>query len=134
MLLMINEDDFDVDKFLAFFHDDCIYDAASDLGIGETIKGKEAKADWFRRWKQEFPKRKLDVKNIYFSSWPLNLLNNACTVQWTLTETNKQGKTFRYDGASVAHIKNFKIIHATEYISFKGLPKLSDLIEPLAED
>jgi len=129
----MNEDDFDVDKFLAFFHDDCIYDAASDLSIGETIKGKVAKADWFSRWKQEFPKRKLDVKNICFSSWPLNFLNNACAVQWTLTETNKQGKKFRYDGTSVAHIKNFKIIHVTEYISFAGLPKLSALMEPLAE-
>jgi len=131
---MMNEDDFDVDKFLAFFHDDCVYNIASDLGIGETIKGKEAKADWFRRWKQEFPKRRLNVKNVYFSSWPLNFLNNACVVQWALTETNKQGKTFKYDGASVAHLRNFKIIHVTEYISFAGLPKLSDLMGPLADD
>jgi hypothetical protein len=116
------------------FHNDIVYDTPSDFGIGETLYGKKAVADWFRRWKEEFPKRKLDVKNICFSSWPLNFFNNSCAVQWTLTKTNKQGKTFRYDGASFVYIRKLKTIHATEYISFKGLPKLSELIEPLAKD
>jgi len=130
----MSEEDIDVDAILAMGHDDLVWDSTSDVGVGETLRGKKAVADWIRRWKEEFPKRKYDVKNICFSSWPLNFLNNVIMMQWTLTQTDKQGKTFKYDGATVMHMKNLKLIHATEYISFAGLPKLSDLIEPLAED
>jgi len=130
----MNEDDFDVDAVLAIFHDDVIWDSTTEFSIGETIRGKNNMADWFHRWKEEFPKRKFDVPNICFSSCPLNLFKNVVNIQWTLTETDKQGKTFRYNGVTIAHMKNFKCIHISDYMSCIGLPKLSDLIEPLAED
>jgi len=130
-ILLMNEDDMDVDAVLAMSHDDIIWDCTSDLGIGETVYGKKDVTDWFLRWKEEFPKRKFDVKNICFSRWPL-CLNNVITAQWSCTETDKQGKTLKYDGATVCHMKKFKVTHMSEYISFAGLPKLSDLIGPLA--
>lgn len=132
--LKMNEDDFDVDAMLAWGREDSIWDCTSDLGMGETLKGKEAITDWWRRWKEEFPKRKFEVKNICFSSWPLNILKNVCIIQWSSIQTDKHGKTLKYDGATVLHVRNFKITHTTEYISFAGLPKLSTLIEPLTED
>ena len=130
--LKYNEDDFDVDAILAWVHNDIIWDGTSELGIGESIKGKEAFGDWLRKWKEEFPKRTFDLKNICFSAWPL-WPTKVITLQWTLTQTDRQGKTFRYDGATVAHTKNFKFSHVSEYISFADLPKLSTLIEPSAE-
>jgi len=130
---MMNEDDFDVDAVLAKFHDDVIWDCTTEFGIGETIRGKKAMVDWFRRWKEEFPKRKFDVPEICFSSWPF-CLRNVVTVQWTLTETDKQGKTFKYNGVTMGHFRNFKCIYISDYMSCVGLPKLSTMIEPLAED
>jgi hypothetical protein len=55
-ILMMNQDDFDVDAFFANWADDAVWDGTSELGVGETIKGKKAIADWFRRWKEEFPR------------------------------------------------------------------------------
>jgi len=129
---MLNEDDFDVDAFLKGWADDAIYDGTSELGVGETIKGKKAIADWFQKWKREFPKRKFDVKNICFSAWPL-CPTNVCMVQWSLTQTDKQGREYRYDGVTVSHVKNLKTVRATEHISFAGLPQLSTLIRPTAK-
>lgn len=58
---------------------------------------------------------------------------NVVTVEWSLSETNKEGKEFKYDGVTVIHVKNFKTIRASEYISWAGLPQLSTLIKPAGE-
>ncbi len=125
----MNEDDYDVDAVVAGLADDAIWDNSSELGVGGTIKGKKAIADWFGRWKEEFPKRKFEVKNICFSAWPM-MPTNVTTVQWSLVQTDKQGREFEYDGVSVVHMKNMKIVRLTDYISFMGLPQLSTLIKP----
>jgi hypothetical protein len=129
---MMNEDDFDVDALVKQWADDAVYDVGSELGVGETIKGKKAIAEWFERWKKEFPKRKFDVKSICFSAWPL-MPRYVMTVQWSLTETDSQGKEYTWDGVSVLRMKNFKTIRGTEHISMLGLPQLSNLIKPTAK-
>ena len=131
-ITMMNQDDFDVDAFVKQFADDGIWDGTSELGVGETIKGRKAIAEWFRRWKEEFPKRKFEVKSICFSAWPL-MPTNVTMAQWSLVQTGKQGREFKYDGATVSHVKNFKIVRSTDYISFAGLPNLSTLIKPTAK-
>ena len=132
-ILMMNQDDFDVDALLKQWADDGIWDGTSELGVGETIKGKKAIADWFRRWKEEFPKRKLVAKNVCMKGTCLPSPNNVIMVEWTCWETDKQGKEFKYDGVTVHYIKNFKITHVSEYISWAGLPQLSNLIKPSAK-
>jgi ketosteroid isomerase-like protein len=127
---MMSQDDYDVDALVAGFADDAVWDGTSELGVGETIKGKKAIADWFQRWKKEFPKRKLVAKNVCMKGTCLPSLNNVMMVDWTCWETDKQGKEFQYDGVTVMHLKNMKVVHASEYISFKGLPPLSTLIKP----
>jgi ketosteroid isomerase-like protein len=131
-MTMMNQDDFDADALLAIWADDAVWDGTSELGVGETIKGKKAIGDWFRRWKEEFPKRTFEVKNICFSAWPL-MPTNVTTVQWSLTQTDKQGREFKYDGVTVIHMRNMKAVRVTEHISFAGLPQLSNLIKPIAK-
>jgi hypothetical protein len=48
-------------------------------------------------------------------------------------ETDKEGQELHYDGVTVGEMRNMKIVRATEYISFKGLPKLSTLIKPMGK-
>jgi hypothetical protein len=129
---MMNEDDFDVDALVKQWADDAVYDVGSELGVGETIKGKKAIAEWFERWKKEFPKRKFDVKSICFSAWPL-MPRYVMTVQWSLTETDSQGKEYTWDGVSILRMKNFKTVRGTEHISMLGLPQVSNLIKPTAK-
>ena len=130
--LMMNQYDFDVNALLKQWADDAIWDGTSELGVGETIKGKKAIADWFRRWKVEFPRRKVEMKDICFSAWPL-MPTQVFTAQWSLTQTDKEGREFKYDGVTLFHVRNMKIVRATEHISFVGLPQLSTLIKPTAK-
>ena len=126
---LLSQDDYDVNAFLADWTDDAVYDVTSELGVGETLTGKKALAEWFQRWKKEFPKRKFVVKNICFSAWPLSP-TNVYMFQWNLTQTDRQGREFKYDGVSVLEMKNFKVTRSGEHISFKGLPPISSLIKP----
>ena len=131
-MLKMNQDKFDVDSLLSTWADDVIWDGTSELGVGGTIKGKKAVAEWFRKWIEEFPKRNFVIKNICFGAWPLSL-TNVVTVEWSLSQTDKEGKEFKYDGCTVIHMKNGKAIRVSEYISFAGLPQLSTLIKPVGE-
>jgi hypothetical protein len=128
----LSQDDFDVESFVAGMTDDGVYGYPSDFGVGEIVKGKKSNAEWLNRWKKEVPKRKFVVNNICFSAWPLSP-KNICMVDWTLTETNKEGQEFKYDGASIFDIRNSKMVYGADYISFKGLPQLSNLIKPMGK-
>jgi ketosteroid isomerase-like protein len=125
----VNEDDMDVAAVLRYWADDVVWDGAAELGVGQTIKGKKAIADWWERWKKEFPHRNFMVKNICFSGWPLSP-NNVSMTDWTLTQTDKEGRVFVYDGVSVSHMRNYQVVHVSDYISFVGLPMISDLLKP----
>ena len=130
---LMGEDDYDVEAVVAGFADDAVWDNTSELGVGETLRGKKDVADWFHRWKKEIPKRKFVVKNICFKGTCLPSPNNVVMVEWGCVETDREGRELRYDGVTVAELKNMKTVRATEYISFKGLPKLSTLIQPIGK-
>ena len=119
----------DVESAFANFSDDGVYDIPLDISAGGTAKGKKAAIDWFHRWYEQFPKRKLIMKNISFAAWPLSP-TNVCMMEWTCEETDKEGKEFKYDGVTVMEMRKGKGIRTTEYIACKGLPQLSTLIKP----
>ena len=130
---LVSQDDFDVNALMANWTDDAVLDGSSELGVGETITGKKAIADSFERWKKEFPKRKLLVKNVCMKGTCLPSPTNIVMVEWSCWEKDKQGKEFQYDGVSIIHVKNMKAVYESEYISFKGLPQLSNLIKPVGK-
>jgi ketosteroid isomerase-like protein len=127
---LMGEDDYDVEAVVAGFAEDAVWDSTSELGVGETLSGKKAITDWFRRWKKEIPRRKFVVKNVCLKGTFLPSPNNVVMVEWGCVETDREGREVRYDGVTVVELKNMKTVRATEYISFKGLPKLSTLIRP----
>ncbi len=122
----------DAESAFANATEDWIYDVPLDVSEGVTLKGKKAVINWFHRWYEEFPKRKLITKNVAFAAYPLSP-SNICMVEWTCEETDKEGKEYKYDGATVTEIRKGKAIRTTEYIACKGLPKLSTLLKPVGE-
>jgi hypothetical protein len=54
----------DVDAAMAGWADDALYEFPSDISVGGRLKGKEEIAGWFRRWIEEYPKRKLTMGNL----------------------------------------------------------------------
>jgi len=127
---MSSQDHIDTDALFKQWSDDAVWDGTSELGIGQTIKGKKAIADWFHKWEQEFPKRKLVTKNVCMSGTCLPSPNMVVMADWTCWETDKQGREYKFDGVTVMHMRNMKVVRATEHISFAGLPQLSTLIRP----
>ena len=130
---MMSQEHIDTDALLKQWADDAVWDCTSELGVGQTIKGKKAAADWFHKWEQEFPKRKLVTKNVCMSGTCLPSPNMVVMVDWTCWETDKQGKEFQYDGVTVVHMRNMKVVRVTEHISFAGLPPIASLIKPTAK-
>ena len=109
--------------------DNMTYDLPLELSEGVTVRSKKEVLDWYHKWYEQFPKRKLVPKNIAFAGWPLRP-TNVLMVEWTCEETDKAGREYRYDGASVTEMRGGKAIRTTEYIACKGLPQLSTLIKP----
>lgn len=124
----------DTDTLLKDWADDGVWDSPSELGVGQTIRGKTAMVEWYRRWEREYPQRKLVPKSICMKSTFLPSRNNILMVEYTCTETDKQGREYTYDGVTVIHSKDWvKIVKVTEYIAFAGLPQLSTLLKPSGE-
>jgi hypothetical protein len=46
---LMGQDDYDVDALLAGWVEDAVWDGTSELGVGDTLKGKKAIAEWFER-------------------------------------------------------------------------------------
>ncbi len=80
---MMSQSHVDTDALLKDWAEDAVWDTPSDFSVGQTIQGKKAIADWFQRWEQEFPQRKLVEKNVCMKStfWPSR--NNVLMVDWT---------------------------------------------------
>ena len=122
----------DAESAFANATEDWIYDVPLEVSEGVTLKGKKAVINWFHRWYEQFPKRKLIAKNVAFAAYPLSP-TNVIMVEWTCEETDKEGKEYKYDGATVTEMRKGKGIRTTEYIACKGLPQLSNLIKPVGE-
>jgi ketosteroid isomerase-like protein len=128
---MMSQDHIDIDAVLKWYADDCTYGYSSDFGEAGSQKGKKAIAEFFREWEKEVPKRKFEVNNITFAAWPL-MLTNVYVVDWTLTGIKKDGKEFRYNGFSVCHHKNFKLVRGWDYWFLAGPPQISTPTKPTA--
>ncbi len=122
----------DIEPVLAKWSDDGVYEYPANLSAGGTVQGKQAILDWHYKWFEEFPERKIIARNIAFKGWPLNP-TNVVMVEWTCEETNKEGKTYVYDGVSVIRTKNGKCVKWTDHIAFKGLPQISTMLKPVGE-
>jgi len=127
---ILSRDHVDTNALLKGWAEDAVWDATSELGVGQTIKGKKAIMEWYQRWEQEFPKRRLVVKDVCLKGSFLPAPNNVEIVSWTCSETDKQGREYKFDGVTTLVIRNMKVVRATEHISFAGLPPISTLIKP----
>ena len=122
----------DAETALASMADNVTYDVGLELSEGVTFRSKKEVLDWFHKWYEQFPKRKLIPKNIAFAAWPMSP-TNVCIIEWTCEETDREGREYRYDGTTVTEMRNGKGIRTTEYIACKGLPQLSALIKPIGK-
>lgn len=120
----------DIESALAKWAKDSFHDFPSNPYIGDTIKERKEILDWHYKWFEPFADRNIVVKDVAFAAWPLSP-SNVVMAEWTCEGTDKEGKKQRYDGVSVIHIKNFKIVKWMDHFSCKVIPQLSSMMESL---
>ncbi len=126
----LSQEHIDTAAVLRWWADDAVWDVPAELGPGQTIRGKQAIADWFHAWEEAFPKRRLEVKRVCVNGFYLPGRTSVTVAESTYTETDKGGREYAYDGVTVLQSRNWKIVRATEYVSFAGLPQLATLLQP----
>jgi steroid delta-isomerase-like uncharacterized protein len=103
----------DLDKIVSFFSEDCVYE---NIPRGQTYRGKDELKPWAKGVFDAMPDFKLDVTSLFASDdWA------AC--EWVMTGTQTgalpdlpaTGKSFSVRGASIAQLKDRKILRNADY-------------------
>jgi steroid delta-isomerase-like uncharacterized protein len=103
----------DLDKIASFFTEDCVYE---NIPRGQTYRGKDELKAWAKGAFDAIPAFKLDVTSLFASGdWA------AC--EWVMTGTQTgalpdlpaTGKNFSVRGASIAQLKDGKILRNADY-------------------
>ena len=105
----------DVEAFFADWADEAEWNYPPDVSVFGSIKGKKSIVEWFRRWIDQYPKRKFVLRNVLVRDIFSFTATNVVAVEWDLSVTTKDGKDVEMQGVTVVEIKSFKAIRATDY-------------------
>jgi len=118
----------DVDSMMRDFADDVVLEHISAQGVPVTVKGKKATEELYRKFFEEWPKWKFTVKDICIREvFPLLATLTGTSVimaDWSVIQTHKGGKEFKYDGVTAFHVRKGKLIRMSDYYSAVGLPEV----------
>ncbi len=107
----------DIDTFLAGWKDDATWTYPGNLSISGEFKGKKAIEEWFRKFLEQFPQIKFNVKHIDVQNIFDMIGTNYVAVEWDIDLKNRDGKEFHNSGVTAIDIKMGKAIRGRDYIS-----------------
>ena len=105
----------DIEKFLANWHDECIWCFPGNLSVSGEFKGKKAVEEWFRRLFDQFPRLVLTPKNVCVKNLFDFVGTNVVTVNFDEEITNKDGNEYKFEGVTVITLKFGKATHAQDF-------------------
>lgn len=105
----------DIKKFLANWHDECVWCFPGNLSVSGEFKGKKAVEKWFQGFLDQFPKLKLTPKSVCVQNLFDFVGTNVVTVNFDEEITNKDGKEFKFEGVTVITLKFGKATHAQDF-------------------
>jgi ketosteroid isomerase-like protein len=106
----------DLAKAVAMYADHATLSQAGTLPISGVHRGRDAIEAYFKEFFDHYPEMKVTVKDVFVSNiFAMGATNNSA-IEYDLEYTNREGKTFRNSGVSVARVKNGKIVSSKEYI------------------
>ncbi len=110
----------DLSKFMSAWRDDGTYKYPGEVPQSGTFEGKDAVADWFRIWFDQFPRLQFDIQNICFKNIFDFTGTNVAAVHWHLQMTNRDGRDIKNSGVSLVDIKGGKVVQSKEFIFGQG--------------
>ncbi len=105
----------DIKKFLANWHEECIWRFPGNLSVSGEFKGKKAIEEWFKKLLDQFPKLKLTPKSVCVQNLFDFVGTNVVTVNFIEEITDKDGNEYLFEGVTVITLKFGKATHAQDY-------------------
>ena len=105
----------DIKKFLANWHDDCVWCYPGNVSVSGEFKGKKAVEDWFQKFLDQFPSIKLTPKNVCIKNLFDFVGTNVVTVNFDEELIDKDGNKFQFEGVTVITLKLGKATHAQDF-------------------
>lgn len=103
----------DIEKFLSFYTDDCVYE---DIAVGKVNRGKEELKAFFTAMFVWSPDVKIEEKSIFSSGdWVATEWVMTGTHTGDLPEMSATGKSFSIRGASIIQLRDGKVSRQSDY-------------------
>jgi ketosteroid isomerase-like protein len=106
----------DLAKFMAAWRDDGEFVYPGDIPESGTFRGKAAVEGWFRRFFEQFPVIRFDLRDICVRDLFDLKGTNTVAVRWDIALTNRGGREGRNAGVTVVEIQSGKVVRATDYL------------------
>jgi ketosteroid isomerase-like protein len=110
----------DLPRFLSGWRDDGVFIYPGEVPESGSFQGKSAVEAWFRRFFEQFPKIRFEIREICFRNGFDLTGNNVAAVHWDLQLTNREGRTGKNSGVTVVTIRGGKVLAAKDYLFDTG--------------
>lgn len=111
----------DLDTYMNAIDDDAIFQFPGCTPISGRFEGAEAIRAWKEHWFNEMPTRRFTLHQVAIDH-PLAVgPDNALLVEWTLKQTDRQGRSHVLDGVTSLTIRRGRAIHIRDYTSDQAL-------------
>ncbi len=106
----------DLSRFLAAWRDDASFIYPGDVPASGTFAGKAAVESWFRRFFDQFPHIRFDVRDVCVRNVFDAIGTNVVAARWDLELTNRAGRTGRNNGVTVIELHRGHVCRVQDYI------------------
>jgi ketosteroid isomerase-like protein len=106
----------DLDKFMAAWSDDGVFEFPGDIPESGRFEGRAAVESWFRRFFEQYPTIAFDVRDICVRDALDMVGTNVAAVHWDLRLVNRSDHHGRNSGVTVVTLARGKVVHARDYI------------------
>jgi len=106
----------DLFKFMSAWRNDGVFIYPGEIPESGTFRGRDAVEGWFRRFFDQFPSIRFDIKDICVRNIFDLTGSNVVAVHWDLQLTNRQGRVGQNSGVTVVTIQGGKVVLAKDFI------------------
>jgi ketosteroid isomerase-like protein len=106
----------DLDTFMAAWGDDPVFHFPGGSVLGGHHQGRARIRAWFERWWDRFPTTVFTLRSVSVDHILALGGTNTIHVEWDLTETDRQGRTFQVSGVTALRARSGKVVDVTDYL------------------
>ena len=106
----------DLPRFMSSWRDDGVFVYPGDIPESGRFQGRAAVEGWFRRFFDQFPEIRFDIRDVCVRSLLDLAGTNVVAVHWNIHLTNRQGRVGQNSGVTVISIERGRVFQAKDFI------------------